>query len=124
MPRIAIGTKVPYLPRRFEKDERVAAGREKKPETLEQACGQVIAKNRENLGLSQMDVAVATGYSLRYIGDVERGTKSATLRTLNDLATLFKTRLGSIITDAEMLLNKRENQNKGKLGKSTKRDSS
>jgi transcriptional regulator with XRE-family HTH domain len=51
-----------------------------------------------------MDLAVATGYSLRYIGDVERGTKSATLRTMNDLATLFNVRLGLLINEAEALL--------------------
>jgi transcriptional regulator with XRE-family HTH domain len=71
------------------------------PRTLEQACGRLIARQRERLGLSQMDLSVATGYSLRYIGDVERGAKSATLRTLNDLATLLKVRLGTLIGEAE-----------------------
>lgn len=75
---------------------------------MEQACGQVITRHREKLGLSQMDLAVATGYSLRYIGDVERGAKSATLRTMNDLATLFDIHLGSLITEAEKLLKKAE----------------
>jgi transcriptional regulator with XRE-family HTH domain len=51
-----------------------------------------------------MDLAVAAGYSLRYIGDVERGTKSATMRTMNDLATLLDVSLGSLIVEAEELL--------------------
>lgn len=51
-----------------------------------------------------MDLAVAAGYSLRYIGDVERGTKSATMRTMNDLATLLDVSLGSILVEAEELL--------------------
>lgn len=59
-----------------------------------------------------MDLAVATGYSLRYVGDLERGTKSATLRTMNDLATLFNIRLGSLVSEAETLLGKRERQDK------------
>jgi len=50
-----------------------------------------------------MDLAVASGYSLRYIGDVERGTKSATLRTMHDLATLLNVKLGSLIVEAEEL---------------------
>lgn len=87
-------------------------GNNTRPSTLEQACGQVITQYREKLGLSQMDLAVATGYSLRYVGDVERGTKSATLRTMNDLATLFDIRLGSLIADAETLLGRRERQDK------------
>lgn len=51
-----------------------------------------------------MDLAVATGYSLRYIGDVERGTKSATLRTMNDLATLLNLGLGDLVHKAEQRL--------------------
>ena len=62
-----------------------------------------------------MDLAVATGYSVRYVGDVERGTKSATLRTMNDLATLFNIRLGVFLTEAEALLNGKEKQDKRPL---------
>jgi transcriptional regulator with XRE-family HTH domain len=50
-----------------------------------------------------MDLAVASGYSLRYIGDVERGNKSATMRTMHDLATLLNVRLGTLIVEAEEL---------------------
>jgi transcriptional regulator with XRE-family HTH domain len=81
-----------------------------RPLTLEQACGQVISQYREKLGLSQMDLAVATGYSLRYVGDIERGAKSATLRTMNDLATLFNIRLGSVIAEAETMLGERQDK--------------
>jgi transcriptional regulator with XRE-family HTH domain len=95
---------VPYRSVRVRKDWPVTNGRPKRVATLEQACGLIITKYREQLGLSQMDLAVATGYSLRYVGDVERGSKSATLRTMNDLATLFNVRLGSLITEAEGLL--------------------
>lgn len=59
-----------------------------------------------------MDLAVATGYSLRYVGDLERGTKSATLRTMNDLATLFKINLGSLLTEAESLMGTMERQDR------------
>jgi len=50
-----------------------------------------------------MDLAVASGYSLRYIGDVERGTKSPTMRTMNDLATLLDVKLGTLLVEAEEL---------------------
>ena len=105
------------------KDWPVAKGR-KKPATLEQAFGQVIIRYREKLGLSQMDLAVATGYSLRYVGDLERGTKSATLRTMNDLATLYKISLGFLLTEAEALLGGNERQDKTPVigkGRSSKR---
>lgn len=84
----------------------------KRPATLEQAFGQIVSRYREKHGLSQMDLAVATGYSLRYVGDLERGTKSATLRTMNDLATLFEISLGSLLIEAEALLSGKERQSK------------
>jgi transcriptional regulator with XRE-family HTH domain len=93
----------------------VAKERQTRPETLEQACGRVIAELREEQGLSQMDLAVATGYSLRYIGDVERGAKSATLRTMKDLATLLNLRLGDLISRAERLLKYRDKENRAKV---------
>ena len=78
--------------------------RKKQLSTLEQAFGQVLLARREQKGLSQMDLAVATGYSLRYMGDVERGAKSATMRTMKDLATLLEISLGMLIDEAEQLL--------------------
>jgi hypothetical protein len=50
-----------------------------------------------------MDLAVASGYSLRYIGDIERGAKSATMRTMHDLATLLEIRLSALVVEAESL---------------------
>jgi transcriptional regulator with XRE-family HTH domain len=50
-----------------------------------------------------MDLAVASGYSLRYIGDIERGAKSATMRTMYDLATLLDVKLSALVVEAERL---------------------
>jgi ribosome-binding protein aMBF1 (putative translation factor) len=119
------GTIVPSFALQVRKDWPVVKGR-KKSATLEQAFGQVIIRYREKLGLSQMDLAVATGYSLRYVGDLERGTKSATLRTMNDLATLYKISLGSLLSEAEAILGGKERQDKtlvtGKERSSRRRD--
>jgi DNA-binding XRE family transcriptional regulator len=98
------GTIVPYFWLWVRKDWPVRRTRQRRPSTLEQAVGQVLLEHREKQGLSQMDLAVAAGYSLRYVGDVERGTKSATMRTMNDLATFLGIRLGSLIAEAEELL--------------------
>jgi len=81
----------------------VTKSKRRKISTLEQAFGQVLFAWREKRSLSQMDLAVASGYSLRYIGDVERGTKSATMRTMHDLATLLNVRLGTLMVEAEEL---------------------
>src|SRR5258708_34512359 len=88
----------------IRKDWPVVKSNKRGAATLEQAFGQVLFALREKRGLSQMDLAVASGYSLRYIGDVERGTKSATIRTMHDLATLLNVKLGTLIVDAEELL--------------------
>ena len=74
--------------------------------TLEMAFGRVLSTWRKSKGMSRVDLAMASGYSLRYIGDVERGTKSATIRTLNVFATFLDVRLGVLITEAEKLLEK------------------
>ncbi len=82
---------------------------------LEQAFGQVLLFRREKKGLSQMDLAVASGYSLRYIGDVERGAKSATLRTMHDLATLLEVKLGTLMAEAEELLATELKEKRGQI---------
>jgi transcriptional regulator with XRE-family HTH domain len=94
---------VPSLGLPIRKDWRVPKSRKHRAATLEQAFGQVLFARREKKGLSQMDLAVASGYSLRYIGDVERGTKSPTMRTMHDLATLLDVKLGTLLVEAEEL---------------------
>jgi len=94
---------VPSCSRPLRKDWSVAKSKKRRAATLEQAFGQVLFTRREKRGLSQMDLAVASGYSLRYIGDVERGTKSATMRTMHDLATLLDIKLGTLMVEAEEL---------------------
>lgn len=45
------------------------------------------------------------------VGDIERGAKSPTIRTMHDLATLLEVRLGTLIVEAESLL---ENDSKAR----------
>jgi transcriptional regulator with XRE-family HTH domain len=90
----------------------VAKSKKRRATTLEQAFGQILFAQRDKRRLSQMDLAVASGYSLRYIGDIERGTKSATMRTMHDLATLLDVRLGTLIVESEELLAKEVKERK------------
>ena len=71
--------------------------------TFEQAFGSAVLALRKKRGWSQMDLAIASGYSLRYIGDIERGAKSATMRTMHDLATLLDVRLSALVAETEDL---------------------
>jgi transcriptional regulator with XRE-family HTH domain len=71
--------------------------------TLEEALGRIFQQLRESRGLKQIEVAVATGYSLRAIRNTERGEKSPTLRTMEDLATFYKVPLEDLIIRAKKL---------------------
>ncbi|MBV6717247.1 helix-turn-helix domain-containing protein [Paenibacillus chitinolyticus] len=48
--------------------------------------GQAIRAARINAGLTQEDLAEASGKERGYISDVERGGKNITIRTLDDIA--------------------------------------
>ena len=60
-------------------------------------------------GWSQQKLADELGYTERYIGQLEQGTKSATLRTLADIAEAFSTKPSAILRAAE-----RRQRNSGK----------
>jgi transcriptional regulator with XRE-family HTH domain len=94
---------VPFTFWPLSKDCYVAKSAEYRSSTLERAFGQTLLSYRKKKGLSQMDLSVASGYSLRYIGDIERGTKSATMRTMHDLATLLDVKLSVLVVEAERL---------------------
>ncbi len=63
--------------------------------------GAELTKLRVDRGWSQLKLADALGYTERYIGQLERGVKSPTLRTLADIANAFSTDLSTIIKAAE-----------------------
>ncbi len=90
----------------------MAKSQKRRIATLEQAFGQILLARREMKGFSQMDLAVASGYSLRYIGDVERGAKSPTIRTMHDLATLLNVKLGTLVVEAEDLWHRETTETK------------
>lgn len=71
---------------------------------LQDAVGAEVTDLRTSCGLSQQNLADMLGYDVTYIGDIERGEKSPTLRTLIDLAGAFKIALSSIIRNAEKRL--------------------
>jgi transcriptional regulator with XRE-family HTH domain len=74
-----------------------------KPLTLEKAVGRVFTELRENRGLKQVDVSVATGYVERTVGMVERGEKSPTLRTMDNFASFYGVPLETVIIRAKKL---------------------
>ena len=68
---------------------------------LADAFGAELTELRVGQGWSQQHLATMLGYNPNYIGSLERGEKSPTLRTLSDLAMAFEKSVSSIIRDAE-----------------------
>jgi len=58
--------------------------------SAEKAFGQVLRNIRESRDLSQEELAARAGYHRTYIGQLERGEKSPSLRTIFDLSATLK----------------------------------
>jgi transcriptional regulator with XRE-family HTH domain len=56
----------------------------------ERAFGRVLRSVRESRDLSQEDLAARAGYHRTYIGQLERGEKSPSLRTIFDLSATLQ----------------------------------
>ena len=89
--------------------KKIGADKERGSRTLGEAVGAEITRLRVDRGWSQSILAHDLGYTERYIGQLERGTKSPTLRTLADLAKAFSIEVSAILRSAE-----RRHRNSGK----------
>jgi transcriptional regulator with XRE-family HTH domain len=81
--------------------KKIGADKHRESRTLGEAVGAELTKLRVDRGWSQLKLADALGYTERYIGQLERGAKSPTLRTLADIAKAFSIELSTIIKAAE-----------------------
>ena len=81
--------------------KQIGADKHRESRTLGEAVGAEITRLRVDRGWSQLKLADALGYTERYIGQLERGSKSPTLRTLADIAKAFSIELSTIIKAAE-----------------------
>ncbi len=80
--------------------------------TAERAFGAILRDIRKELGFSQETLADESGYHATYIGQLERGQKSPSLRTIMNLAGTLNTpgsemlrrveaRLGWVVTEEQ-----------------------
>src|SRR5664280_1470206 len=81
--------------------KQIGADKQRESRTLGEAVGAEITRLRVDRGWSQAKLAHDLGYTERYIGQLERGTKSPTLRTLADLAKAFTVEVSAILRSAE-----------------------
>lgn len=68
--------------------------------TAEQLLGDVIRSRREELSLSQEDLALECGLHRTYISQLERGQKSPTLRALIMIAKALKIEPAELVRQA------------------------
>src|SRR5271166_4685535 len=81
--------------------KQIGADKRRESRTLGEAVRAEITRLRVDRGWSQSKLAHDLGYTERYIGQLERGTKSPTLRTLADLAKAFTVEVSTIIRCSE-----------------------
>jgi transcriptional regulator with XRE-family HTH domain len=89
--------------------KKIGAAKIRESRTLGEAVGAELTRLRVVRGWSQQKLADELGYTERYIGQLERGTKSPTLRTIADIAEAFSTMPSTILRAAE-----RRHRNSGK----------
>ena len=81
--------------------KKIGAAKRRESRTLGEAVGAELTRLRVARGWSQQKLADELGYTERYIGQLERGTKSPTLRTIADIAEAFSTKPSAILRAAE-----------------------
>jgi transcriptional regulator with XRE-family HTH domain len=70
----------------------------------EQAFGRVLRRIREERSVSQEALAYMGGYHRTYIGQLERGEKSPSLRTIFALAGSLDVTPSNLLKEVEVLL--------------------
>jgi transcriptional regulator with XRE-family HTH domain len=90
----------------------IGADRERNARNLTEAVGAEITELRKKRGWTQLALAELLGYDVRYIGQIERGEKSITLRVLATIAAGFEMRAAQIIDAAETRIARRQDAKK------------
>ena len=79
-----------------------------RPSSPEEALGIVLRQLRAAQNLSQDELAYRSGYHRNYIGHVERGEKSPSIRTLFNLADALSVKPSQILESTQMILARRK----------------
>jgi transcriptional regulator with XRE-family HTH domain len=84
-----------------------SAAHQRKAVSPETAFGLVLRSIRNTRSMSQDDLGAKSGYHRTYIGMLERGEKSPSLRTIFDLASTLGVSPSEIVKQVERLVGKR-----------------
>ena len=83
------------------------AARAQKVISPEIAFGQVLRNVRQRCSMSQDDLGAKSGYHRTYIGQLERGEKSPSLRTIFNLASTMRVLPSELVRVVEKSVGKR-----------------
>ena len=72
--------------------------------TPEDLFGQALREFRKKVELTQEELAFQSGYHPTYIGQLERGKKSPSLRAIMNLAPVLKTTASQLVERVELLV--------------------
>jgi ribosome-binding protein aMBF1 (putative translation factor) len=82
----------------------IGADKKRRTRNLDEALGAELTQLRTRRRWSQQKLSEISGYDESYIRQLERGTKSATLRTLSNLAAAFSMNVSGLVMGAEKRL--------------------
>jgi transcriptional regulator with XRE-family HTH domain len=77
---------------------------QKNVRTAEHFFGLALREHRKVQGITQEELAFHSGYHPTYIGQLERGAKSPSLRTILKLSSVLNTSASKLIERVEFLL--------------------
>ena len=72
--------------------------------TAEECFGQALRERRKENGFTQEELAHRSGYHSTYIGQLERGLKSPSLRAIVNLAAVLNTFGSDLLKRVEVLM--------------------
>lgn len=71
------------------------------PKAIQRNFGRVLRDFREDAGLSQERLANDSGLHKNYVGEIERGEKSPSLKTITALAATLRVAPSELLREAE-----------------------
>ena len=82
----------------------IGADRKREARNLGEALGVELTRLRVAKGWTQQRISEMLGYDVSYVRQLEKGSKSPTLRTLSNFAEIYSLRVSVLIGRAERLL--------------------
>jgi ribosome-binding protein aMBF1 (putative translation factor) len=82
----------------------IGADKQRRARNIDESLGAELTELRTRRGWSQQKLAELVGYDESYIRQLERGAKSATLRTLANLAAVFPMKVSLLVSRSERRL--------------------